>query len=348
MTPCQVTVLVAVYNTATYLPQCLDSLLAQTLAGVQVVCVDDASTDASPAILDDYARRDARIEVVHLDDNGGQARARNIGLRRARGRLVCFLDSDDWMAADCLARAVAVFDRHPLTDCVLFHTLYYYSPSRQEEYPMQPFRVLTGREAFERSLTWAIHGVYMVRTDIHRRYPYDESAHAFSDDNTTRLHYLASREVRLCDGTYFYRQHAASVSHQVSPRRFDYLAANLSMARQLRQLGVPSELLSIYENHRWLNVVDLYWFYHRHRRRLGAAAAARGLRQIREAWAGIETWRLRPRLRRKFGYAPLRWASGPGLQGERGAAGRAADSLSWCLFRLEEELYFSLRRLLGR
>lgn len=332
MSSCSVTILVAVYNREAFLPQCLDSLRAQTLRDIQVVCVDDASTDGSLAVLHRYASLDARIEVVALDRNQGQAHARNVGLERARGEFVCFLDSDDWMSADCLEKAVSVFRHHPATGCVLFHTLYYYNASRQEPYPMPPFELLSGPEAFELSLTWKIHGVYMTRLDIHRRFPYDESAHAFSDDNTTRLHYLVSEEVRQCGGTYYYRQHEASVSHEVSVRRFDYLVANASMRRTLLSLGVERRYLAVYENHRWLNVIDTYMFYYRHRRQLGRQDAHRGLTMIRQAWTGIDLSLLSPRLKYKFGYMPLRPL--------------------WWLFRVEEEVYFALRAvksfLLGR
>ena len=121
----QVTILVAVWNTAAYLPQCLESLRGQTLRDIQVVCVDDASTDESLAVLRHYADLDERIEVVALPKNQGQAHARNVALRQAKGEFVCFLDSDDWMADDCLEQAVRVFRAHPSTDSVLFHTLYY-------------------------------------------------------------------------------------------------------------------------------------------------------------------------------------------------------------------------------
>ncbi len=324
----QVTILVAVWNTADYLPRCLDSLRRQTLRDIQVVCVDDASTDLSLDVLRHYASLDDRIEVIALSHNQGQAHARNVALQRAKGAYVCFLDSDDWIADDCLERAVEVFRAYPKTGCVLFHTLYYYNRSRQEEFPMQTFGVLSGNEAFVLSLTWKIHGVYMVRADIHQQYPYDESAHAFSDDNTTRLHYLASQEVRLCTGTYFYRQRATSVSHQFSLRRFDYLLANLSMKRQLERLHVDNALLDLYENHRWLNVVDMYMLWFKHGQELSPDDGRKALKIIRDSWQTIESHRLTPILRHKFGYSPF--------------AGH------WRWFVLQEQIYFGLRRLLCR
>ena len=82
------------------------------------------------------------------------------------------------------------------------------------------------------------------------------------------LHYLASKEVRCCNGIYYYRQHTGSVSHQITSRRFDYLTAADAMKRKLIQLNAPEEILDIYENHRWLIIVDVYQFWFNHHRDL--------------------------------------------------------------------------------
>jgi len=324
----RISVLIAVYNTEAYLRECLDSLRTQTLQEWEAICVDDASTDHSLQVLREYASLDARIRVVSLNENGGQAHARNVALAMAQGDIVAFLDSDDWFSPDALALAVASFDANPSTGCVLFDVLKHYS-SHTEHYAMPKFDAMTGREAFEKSLTWAIHGVYAVRASIHRRYPYDETLRAYGDDNVTRLHYLASQEVRLCRGVYHYRQHAASVTHQVSMRRFDYLPANRLMKEQLQALGVGTDVLSLYEDVRWLNVVDVYMFYFKHRHEFAPADRVEGRRVIKEAWQSIDLRLLGPRSsRRKFGYMPLR--------------------CSWRLFVAQEEVYFCLRRLMGR
>lgn len=317
-----VTVLVAVYNSEAFLPQCLDSLCGQTLDAVQIVCVDDASTDGSLAILRDYADRDSRVEVIALNRNYGQAYARNRALERARGRYVCFLDSDDWMAADCLEEACRTFGTDDALDALLFDTIYVY-PDREEPYAMEPFARMDGKAAFEASLTWKIHGVYIVRAEIHKKFPYDDSARAYSDDNTTRIHYYVSRQVGCCKGRYYYRQHEGSVTHKPSVRRFDYLRANASMKRMLLELGAEERIVSIYENVRWLNVVDSMYFIYCNRNVLPPEDIATGEEIVRQTWQGIEVRRLSARNRWKFGYMPLR--------------------LSWRLFVLQERVYFKLK-----
>ena len=106
----KVSVLIAAYNAGNYLRKCLDSLLAQSHQDWQALCVDDASTDETLHILRQYAEADARIQVVALSQNGGQARARNVALAKAEGDYVCMLDSDDWFSPDALQQAAQVFD----------------------------------------------------------------------------------------------------------------------------------------------------------------------------------------------------------------------------------------------
>lgn len=119
-------VLVAVYNAEKYLPNCLDSLIGQTLKDIQIICVDDASTDSSPDILRQYAGKDSRIEVITHSTNMGISAARNTALAAAKGTYTCFLDSDDWLSADALEQADAAFSKNPGADCVLFECMTVY------------------------------------------------------------------------------------------------------------------------------------------------------------------------------------------------------------------------------
>lgn len=94
-----ISVIVAVYNIEEYLPRCIESILAQTYHHLEIILVDDGSTDGSGAICDDYAARDARIQVIHKP-NGGLSDARNAGLDIAKGEYIGFVDGDDWIEPD--------------------------------------------------------------------------------------------------------------------------------------------------------------------------------------------------------------------------------------------------------
>lgn len=93
----QVTVIVPVFNVKKYLSECLDSILAQTFQNIELILIDDGSTDGSQIICDEYARKDSRITVIHKE-NGGVSDARNVGISRAKGDYICFVDSDDIVA----------------------------------------------------------------------------------------------------------------------------------------------------------------------------------------------------------------------------------------------------------
>ena len=102
-----ISVIVPVYNVAAYLPECLDSILSQDYDKLEVILIDDGSTDDSGAICDAYARRDGRIRVIH-QKNGGAAAAKNAGLRAATGEYLSFADSDDFLEPGAYAYMLAL------------------------------------------------------------------------------------------------------------------------------------------------------------------------------------------------------------------------------------------------
>lgn len=91
-----VSIIVPVYNVEKYLPVCIESILNQTLKDLEIILIDDGSTDNSARICDEYAARDSRVVVIHKE-NGGVVRARNSGLEVAHGEYIGFVDGDDWV-----------------------------------------------------------------------------------------------------------------------------------------------------------------------------------------------------------------------------------------------------------
>ena len=99
----KVSVILPVYNVGKYLRQSLDSLINQTLKDIEIICVDDGSTDDSYDILEEYKQKDARIKVIHKENKGTGA-ARNDGLRLAEGECIGFVDPDDWVKPNMFER----------------------------------------------------------------------------------------------------------------------------------------------------------------------------------------------------------------------------------------------------
>ena len=92
----KISVIVPVYNTRPYLEQCLDSILTQTLADMEIICVNDGSPDDSQSVLERYAADDPRVRIIKKE-NGGLSSARNAGMRSAVGDYIAFVDSDDFI-----------------------------------------------------------------------------------------------------------------------------------------------------------------------------------------------------------------------------------------------------------
>ena len=107
----KVSIIVPVYNTEKYLEKCISSILKQTLYDIEIICVDDGSTDESAQILDELARKDTRIIVIHKE-NGGSVSARNAGVDIAKGKYIGFVDSDDWIEPEMYEQLYALAEMH--------------------------------------------------------------------------------------------------------------------------------------------------------------------------------------------------------------------------------------------
>ena len=113
-----VSIILPVYNVAPYLRQSLDSIINQTLKNIEIICVDDGSTDESGKILDEYKAKDERIKVIHKK-NAGTGAARNDGLKLATGECIGFVDPDDWILPNMYERLYSVLKEKNL-DIVMF------------------------------------------------------------------------------------------------------------------------------------------------------------------------------------------------------------------------------------
>lgn len=106
----KVSLIIPVYNTEKYLEKCLESACNQTYRNMEIICVDDGSTDDSGRIVDEFAARDARIVAIH-QKNQGESAARNRGLQIASGEYIGFMDCDDWIESDMYESLVAAIEK---------------------------------------------------------------------------------------------------------------------------------------------------------------------------------------------------------------------------------------------
>lgn len=107
MTEGLITVVVPVYNVEAHLDRCLQSIVGQTYRNIEIILVEDGSSDRSPEICEEWAKKDGRVRVIH-QAHAGAGMARNAGIAHAGGEYLCFVDSDDYAASDAIAHAYAL------------------------------------------------------------------------------------------------------------------------------------------------------------------------------------------------------------------------------------------------
>lgn len=208
-----VTIIVPVYNVEKYLPECIESLINQTYKNIQIILVDDASTDKCSEICDWYAEKDDRITVIHKEINSGAASARNKGIDNAEGEYICFVDSDDYILPDFVEKLLANLYEYDADIAVCSFTSVFCN--RQERYSFSDrIKVFTNKEYLEQLLVdWtcalACNKIFKAKLLENVRY---EEGHKIDDEFFTyRLIMRANRIVQIDDSLYMYRMRASSV-----------------------------------------------------------------------------------------------------------------------------------------
>lgn len=222
-----VSVIIPVYNVEKYLKQCVDSVLSQTYQKLEIILVDDGSTDDSSHLCDEYAEKDSRVLVIH-QKNGGLSMARNIGIQNLSGEYVVFLDSDDYWDDDkAIERLV---DRVKKTNPDVLN--YSYKKYYEDTGEMVPqFRNVPEREielaGKEKQLDY-ITGAFlyiasacnkMIRADILKNNMQFEAGRLSEDiEWCARLLCNAQSFDFVCENFYCYRQRSTSITHTMKEK----------------------------------------------------------------------------------------------------------------------------------
>ena len=137
----KVSVIITIYNGEVYLRQCLDSVCSQTLKEIEIICVDDGSTDTSGRLCEKFATEDKRVRVIHKK-NGGLSSARNTGLQIASGDIISFIDSDDYPRIDMFEKLFLCMSKYQV-DIVCCD----YSSTEQQQMLSGETKLLKSNEA---------------------------------------------------------------------------------------------------------------------------------------------------------------------------------------------------------
>jgi len=209
----RVSVIIPVYNVEKYLPDCLDSLLAQTMPDWEAILVDDGSTDASGRICDRYSAQDARFKVIH-QQNGGAASAKNAGLDAAEGEFVGFMDSDDHVAPNWLEACLHAMRAHDAGIVEYDLCKEYRTHSESENHYPDPYTCFSAEEYLAQYLhnwTCSLFWNKLFRAELVRDVRFRRERRCIDDEFFTyKAIGKAERIVRIADVLYHYRQRASS------------------------------------------------------------------------------------------------------------------------------------------
>lgn len=237
-----ISVLIPVYNGARRLAATLDSALAQTDPDFELLCIDDASTDGSAAILHEYAARDPRVRVLALAQNQGCApKALNHALPLMRGGYCVYSSQDDLYSPDWLAsmraRAIETGADAVIPEVVLHHAD---GPARDRilaNVAGDRGAVLGGRAACRLSLDWSIPGNALWNAQLVRELGFEEFA-VNADEYSVRRFFLQCDKVAFSGGRFYYRQdNPDAVTRRLSPATFDWPLTRLRVAEMLQEHG---------------------------------------------------------------------------------------------------------------
>ncbi|MBD5559063.1 MAG: glycosyltransferase family 2 protein [Clostridia bacterium] len=225
-----VSIIVPVYQVESYIGQCVDSLLGQTMEEIEIILVDDGSPDDCPQICDEYAAKDRRVKVLH-QENAGVSRSRNSGIELASADWIMFADPDDWLERDA---AEVLYKKAIASGCDIVYSSFYWS-YENGEVPAKAAEAMTGHFHVAEHSDFFVETLLSYRDDsicmgapwgkLYRRTLFDNDHCCFPDgmkrrqDAIFNLYMLQSaHDIYIMDiPTYHYRQRESSVRHRIAP-----------------------------------------------------------------------------------------------------------------------------------
>ncbi len=224
----KISVIVPVYNVEQYLQTCVESVLAQTYSNLEIILVDDGSTDGCPVLCDAYAARDARVRALH-QENAGVSAARNAGVAMASGKLVAFVDSDDYAAPEMIERLYRTLAQNEAAVAVCGVR---FVDEKGRTLPPRPARVccvLDANAALKAMLYQTLFFTSpcgkLLPLELARAHPFP-TGRRYEDMATTYLWLAGAEKVAVdTEPRYIYVQHAKSFMNRAfSAERFEQLA----------------------------------------------------------------------------------------------------------------------------
>lgn len=259
----KISIIVPIYNTEKYLHACLDSIINQTYRNLEILLIDDGSTDQSGKTADNYAKKDSRIKVIH-QENKGQSAARNHGIKLATGDFISFLDSDDEIDSTFIESLLEPFTKNPKTSLSVcgMHYKRLKLDTANDVYikPLRSHRKSESRKAYilyllaiDGRMYSSVNKLYHTKTV--KALSFDESLN-FAEDTKFVLDYLkkSTGNIRfVLKPLYIYNfGTSGSTINRTATEWQNWQTSYQDLKAWLGSHPTPSELF-------WLHVVHLRW-----------------------------------------------------------------------------------------
>lgn len=244
----KISIIVPIYNVEKYLQACIESLIHQTYQNIEILLIDDGSTDKSGKICDYYSKQDDRIKTIH-QINKGVAAARNCGVRAATGEYIGFVDPDDWVELSMYKKMICALKKNNADICMC-DFVYEFDGVSEEEVRKKPelkSEIFTGATAINRLFLDNTFFYTMLWNKLFKRslwngvkFPED---YVHEDEAVIhRVYGNCNRIIAMANELYHYRQIPTSITHtnQIQ-RNFDFCHALSDRIKYLRNKGYKLE-----------------------------------------------------------------------------------------------------------
>lgn len=243
----KISVIIPIYNAEKYLNKCLDSIISQTYQNLEIIAVDDGSTDNSGLICDQYVQKDKRIRVIHKKQ-GGVCEARNAGLDVATGDCITFVDNDDFILPDMYSTLVCNMQKFNASISMCSYVLYYGGEEEAEKGEglvreltnLEALHIFHSRDRIDMIVPW--NKLYKRELFEGIRYPVGRT---FDDEFITyKLLWKASKICFTDQKFYYFRQREDSVTHTRTLKKYtDYLDALIERNHYFKEKVKDSGLM---------------------------------------------------------------------------------------------------------
>ena len=224
----RISIIIPVYNTSKFLEKCLKSIIEQNFKEIEIICVNDGSTDNSLEILEKLQKKDNRIIIINKE-NGGLTSARNAGLKEAKGKYCLNIDSDDWIEQGYLKTLYERAEKDDL-DITLSNIIFDYLDEPQKNYILNDLKIsnteiITGDEYINVFLKENFYGYTwnkLIKTELYKKnnIKYNEDIFMLEDvEIILRLSKFAKKIGKINKAFYHYVQHKLNGSSKISLKR---------------------------------------------------------------------------------------------------------------------------------